>query len=323
VGFTGRGKPLKHWIEPGEGRLLAFHDQDYFDVLNSYDAVYFSTAGIRPSSKRPPDFMKFQHLRVPFIVGVHDETDYAAYAEHLQAMSEHTKFRGLVVNGLEAMDLIPIMAPKLHWFPCTLPSYLLRETTKWQENPGGLLYAGRVIHWRLLNILAELTKSDSFMNEVQQSVEIRGVAPGIGGHALEGKLALMEPRWSRVEGPFDIFDFAQMRSMYGSRRYFWEVGRTDPSARYYRRFNLVAVEAIGQGCIPVISPEFAPTWTHEFSVTFDHRIWTVEDTVRKIREVNDDYDTRRDRMREIILNSPWSFQRVKEQFEKVLIALLT
>jgi len=321
VGFTGRGKPLKNWINPGAGMLKAFHQSDYFDVLNSYDAVYFSTAGIRPSKRRDPDFMDFERLKVPFIVGIHDENDYAAYERHLRAMAEHSKFRGFVVNGVEAIDLIPIAAPKFYWFPCTLPVYCLRDCTKWQESTHGLLYAGRVITWRLLPILAELTKADSFMQEVQWEVYIRGIAPGIGGNALNKKLDAMEPRWTKTDGPFNIFNASETKAMYGARRFFWDVGRTNLGKTYYRRLNLVAVEAIGQGCIPIVSPEFAPEWTHEFSILFDHRNWNLDDTVRKLKFINDQYDIRRARMREILLNSPWSFEAVKGQFVKILDAL--
>jgi len=323
VGFTGRGKPLKNWIDPGEGMLKAYGQDAYYDVLNgSYDAVYFSTGGSRPSSRRPPEFMEFKHLRVPFIVGVHDEDDYAAYEENLRAMAEHRMFRGFVVNGVEAFELIPIHAPKYLWFPCTLPAYLLKESTEWNEGSRGLLYAGRLIHWRRLPILAELTKSDAFMDQVQSIVEVRGPAPGVGGHALEEKLAAMGPRWSRLQGFFDILNCLAGREMYRSRRFFWDVGRTDPGKRYYRRLNLVAVEALGQGSVPIVSPEFAPAWTHEFCVLFDHRSWSIEDTVRKLRAINERYDNHRAHMREIILNSPWSFEGVKAQFRKVLDALL-
>jgi hypothetical protein len=320
VGFTGLGRPLKHWIAPGAGRLKAFRQVDCYDVINDYDGAYFSTAGIRPSSKKPPVFMKFKHLNVPFIVGVHDEDDYRAYEPNLQAMAGHPKFRGLVVNGMEALSL-PIKARKVHWFPCTLPAYLLKESTMWQDRPEGLLYAGRLITWRLLPALAQLTKSDAFMNEVQSQVEIRGVAPGIGGHALEEKLKTMRPRWSRVEGYFNVYDVKQMQAMYDRRRFFWEVGRVDPGKHYYRRFNLVAVEAIGQGCIPIVSPEFAPAWTHEFSILFDHRNWTEQDIVSQLRAVNDNYDVHRERMRDIVLNSHWSYENVKIQFRKLLAAL--
>jgi hypothetical protein len=299
--------------------LKPFRQVDYYNVLNSYDAVYFSTGGIRPSRKKV-QFMEFKHLNVPFIVGVHDEDDYAAYEPNLQAMAGHPKFRGLVVNGMEALSL-PIGAHKMHWFPCTLPGYLLKPTTTWQDRPGGLLYAGRLITWRFLPALAQLTKSDAFMNEVQSQVEIRGVAPGIGGHVLEEKLKTMRPRWSRVEGYFNVYDIAQMQAMYGRRRFFWEVGRVDPGKRYYRRFNLVAVEAIGQGCIPIVSPEFAPDWTYEFSILFDHRNWTEQDIVNRLRAVNDNYDLHRERMRDIVLKSHWSFENVKIQFRKLLAAL--
>ena len=267
--------------------------------------------------------MEFEHLKVPFIVGVHDEGDYAAYEPNLHAMADHPKFRGLVVNGIEAMDLIPMQARKLHWFPCTLPAYLLKESTKWEDKPEGLLYVGRVIHWRLLPTLANLTRSDGFMNEIQWKAEVRGVAPGIGGHALEEKLQSMQPRWFRDEKFFDFYDVVATQSIYKRCRFFWEVGRIDPGKRYYRRFNLVAVEALGQGCIPIVSPEFAPEWTHEFSILLDHRNWTEQDVVSQLRAINDNYDVHRTRMREIVLNSLWSFESVKVQFQKVLRALLS
>jgi len=321
VGFTGLGRPLKRWIEPGEGMLKAYPQSDYYSVLNSYDAVYFSTAGIRPSRRKPPEVMDFKHLTVPFLVGVHDEDDYAVYEKHLEHMASHPKFRGLVVNGLEALELLPIDARKLYWFPCCLPAYLVKESTEWSEESFGLLYAGRVIHWRLLPILAELTKSDRFMEEIQWKAEIRGVAPGIGGHALEEKLAAMEPRWSRFKGTYDVYSVVEARRTYSSRRFFWDVGRTDPGKQYYRRLNLVAIEALGHGCVPIVSPEFAPEWTHEFSVIFDHRNWSVDDTVRKLRAVNEDYAVYRKRMKEIMLDSPWSYEGVKAQFQKLLNAL--
>lgn len=322
VGFTGRGRALKHWINPGNGMLNAFRQKDYFSVLNSYDAVYFSTAGIRPSRRKPPEFMEFQHLTKPFIVGLHSEDDYVAYEPNLRAMADHPKFRGIVVNGIEALELVPIDTKKLLFFPCTLPAYLLKENTEWEPNPVGLLYAGRVINWRLLPILAEMTKCDEFMNEVQGTVEIRGVAPGMGGHVIEEKLATMQPRWDRVEGVFDVINVPETSAMYANRRFFWDVCRIDPNKQYYRRMNLVAVEAIGQGCIPIVSPAFAPGWTHEFAIAFDHRSETGRDLIPKLRAANDSFDTHRERMKEVILDSDWSYEGVKVQFRNLLEQLL-
>jgi hypothetical protein len=43
--------------------------------------------------------------------------------------------------------------------------------------------------------------------------------------------------------------------------------------------------------------------------------------VNRLRAVNDNYDLHRERMRDIVLKSHWSFENVKIQFRKLLAAL--
>jgi hypothetical protein len=178
-----------------------------------------------------------------------------------------------------------------------------------------------------------MTKNDEFIRQVQNRVEIRGVAPGQGGHNLEEQLGSIEPRWTRIPGYYDFLNSSVVRNLYANRRFFWEVGSVDRGKQYYRRLNLVAVEAMTHGVIPIIAPGFAPEWTHEFAILFrDYRDLreatndlssATEDLINKLQAVNDNYDVRRARMREIVLNSHWSYEAVKVQFRKLLSRLLS
>ena len=320
VAFTGRGAPLKDFIEPGQGWLRVCKRDDYYDVLNDeYDLIYFSTPGVRPSASKPPILVEFRYLKNPFIVMVHSEADVQAYKDGLEAMARHPMCRAILVNGEEAKQALPFEVPKLLWFPCTLPGYLLRETTSWTEDPSGLLYAARLIAWKLPRVLARLTKDDAFLEEVGGEVHVHGVAPGMSGFQLEQALEKIEPRWTRHEGFYDVFNIRKTGSMY-QRRFFWDVVKTDPETTYYQRMNLGAIEAVGRGCIPLVSPAIVPEWTLEFAIPceFNPRNPDPRDITRKLRAINDNYDKHRERMKRVMLEGPWSYEAVKTQIQDIL-----
>jgi len=320
VAFTRRGARLRNFIELGDGWLRVYKEINYYDVLNKeYDLIYFSTPGVRPGSLKSPIPVEFRYLKKPFIVMVHSEADVQAYKDVLEEMASHPMCKAILVNGEEAKQAMSCDVPRLVWFPCTMPDYLLNEATEWPEDPRGLLYAARLINWKLPGVLAALTKEDEFLKEVGGEVHVHGVAPGRSGFQLEQAMESMEPRWNRHKGFYNVFDIPNAKKMY-QRRFFWDVVRTDLGTTYSRRMNLGAVEAIGQGCVPLVSPTFVPPWTLEFAIPceFDTRNPDPADVTRKLRAVNDNYDKHRLRMRQLMLEGPWSYEAVKKQILSIL-----
>jgi len=183
-----------------------------------------------------------------------------------------------------------------------------------------MIYAARLIGWRLPQVLTQFAQDDDFLEQCGGEIHVHGVAPGRFAPILEKNLEEMRPRWTRYKGYYDPFNTREMKAMYSGRRFCWDVARTKPTERYYRRMNLGAIEAMGQGVVPLVSPALAPEWTFEFAIPceFDTRNLDPTDITRKLRAVNEDYYKHRERMRQVMLEGPWSYEAVKTQVQGIL-----
>jgi len=327
LGFSASGRCLKHWKFTGSDKLLkVFKMEDFYDVVNSYDAAYFPYAAIQWGKQTPIHFDFSENLKVPFMVGVHDESyslEYSRLGYYDQA-ARNPKFRGFTTVSYVEPYFLP-KSPYFYWHPCTLPEYLLKEDTNFPDiQKDGMIFYGRLCYWKKLDLLAQITLNPEILESLQGRVTVIGSVSGRSHYFLVQKLEKMNPQWELVsDAKLSAVDVDEMKSIYSGFRYFWEVVDDKSGEWYLKRFNLVAIESMSQGCIPVVSPYFSPEWTHEFSIVFSKERLMSGDFLSDLRKANSEIELRRSRMKEIILNSEWSFESVKSQVARILESLLS
>lgn len=327
VGFTKSGKTPKSWSFTGSDyRIKTFKLKDYYEVLNSYDAIYFPYIAIQWGKQEPDKFEFNQNLKVPFLVGSHDELIDLRFSQrgYFEEAANHPLCKGFTSVSSIPASFLPHKVPQFYWHPCTLPQYLLSEDTpEWGASTSGLIFYGRLCHWRCLKILGQMTKIPEIFESLQGRVKVIGNTGGLSGHFLVKQLEEMDLPWELIsETPLSVFDVDDIKNLHSGFRYFWEVGNVKDTVSYLKRFNLVAIEAISQGLIPIVSPLIAPDWTLEFSIAFDQQKLQSGEFLNELQVANDSIDQKRSRMREILINSEWSFYGVKRQVKQLLDALL-
>jgi len=323
VAFTRSGSPSINFVTTGS-RIETYRTYDFERALNSYDAVFFSSVGHRPN-RNTVELIRVQNLRRPFVFMVHGEGDHRAYHSGIEQIVVHPQCRGVAVVSSEAVEDLQVPVPRVVYYPCTLPAYLLRESHIWVpiEDAQGLLYAARIVNYKTPQILAQLTCNDRFMEACQGTVDVYGVPAGQSGAHLESKCSSCHPRWTRhkggkPDGYYDLYDWPRTGSMYAEHRFYWDVFRVKGIETYFRRWNLGAVEAARFGVIPIVNPRMAPLWTLDFSVVIDPEDWTPESVAEQMERVNAEIDHRRLLMRQRLLDGPYSFLSVQQQVRAIL-----
>jgi hypothetical protein len=323
LAFTKSGKPSKKFVQPMEG-IRTFRSRDFYDVVNSYDAVFFATPG---AIKGPDNYEhNFKRLTVPFVTMIHGEYDLGLYAVGgVDQIVHHSMCKALVVMGEDAM---PVWEEQLKpgrmlpFHPCTLPDLLLREDTQWPaEERSGLLYAARMTTVKHPAILAKLTRDDSFMAVCDNTVDVHGIAPI---YHIEKNVSSLNPQWNRFPGFYNLYDVQTVRQMFNRYAFYWEVFGSRSHQWRFRRYNLSGIEAISAGCIPIVNPRYAPAphKTLSFSASLDpFADWSVAEVVDQLKAIREHLPQVQARMRKVILNSWMSYEGVKKQAASVLDAL--
>jgi hypothetical protein len=324
LAFTKSGKPSKNFVTCG----LPLHTHrisDYFDVINSYELAFMATPG--DLNDKDAFQTSFAYLTIPFITMIHGEYDHGFYKpQEMAKIVSHVQCKALLVVSPSAASIFQYgdSKPRLTFYPCTMPGYLLKEGHQWSNDTSGLIYAARVATVKHPQRLAELTLHDDFLEQVQNKVVVRGISGvGIPGKAMNDNLAKINPRWERRFGFYNVYDTLQTEAAFSSYRFYWEVFGSRKHQFRFRRFNLSAVEAMRFGCIPVGNPDYIPRGAERFTIPLNPFKYNVADVVSNLREWNEDYDDYRESMREWILNSFMSYEGVKAQVIEVLDVALS
>jgi len=323
VAFTKSGNSSKNFVQTGS-EIETYSTYKFAQALSRYDAVFFSSVGHRPN-RNTVELIQVDNLKRPFVFMVHGEGDHRAYHSGIEQIAVHPHCRGVPVVSAEAESDLQIQIPRVVFYPCTLPAYLLKKEHLWMPSgqTNGLIYAARIVNYKTPRILAELTRSDGFMDACQGLVNVYGVPAGQSGAHLENTCKSYNPRWIRHNGNkpvgyYDVYDWPGTTSMYETHRFYWDVFRVRGVDRYFRRWNLGAAEAARFGVIPIVNPEMAPEWTHDFSVLVNPDAWTAEEVAGKMQEVNGKIVHYRSLMRQRLLDGPYSFHSVQEQVRAIL-----
>lgn len=323
VAFTKSGKASSDFVVPG-CELQTYSVYEAQRVLNRFEAIFFSSVGRRPN-KDTVELIQVADLHRPFVFMVHGEGDHVAYHDGIETIADHACCRGVAVVSAEAADDLRLNIPIKVFYPCTIPPYLLGPKNSWVSSGEtyGLVYAARIVNYKQPQVLAQLTRSDDFMEACQGVVELHGVPAGRSGAQLEDKCNSYGPRWSRRNGSkpsgyYDIYDWMRVASMFQNRRFYWDVFKVKGVEHYFRRWNLGAVEAARFGAIPIVNPRMAPEWSHSFSVLLDPNDWRAEDVISQMHEINQDIEHYRSLMRQRLLEGPYSRYAVQRQVESIL-----
>jgi hypothetical protein len=227
-------------------------------------------------------------LDAPFAVMVHADLDRDLY-EHFDYYTQHAMCK-LVVTVQNGWDF-PRMA---HWYPCTLPRYLIKEDTQFDNsNRFGLISASRISQWKGLNHLAALSLYKDFLANVDYRIDVYG----------EGSFDMLPGNYER-KGQYSTYNIDWIKTL-RQYRYFWDGAYHKDMTPNYKRLNLSAVEGIGAGCIPVVMDNSTHPMARKFAVTLSGGF-------------PDNYEAAQERMKEVILNSPMSYEAVKSQVSRII-----
>ena len=311
ISFTSSGKKPKSYVNPSQD-ILVFKEKDYFEVVNSYDLLFIATTG---RMKEKDNFYKyFKDLKTPFITMIHGEKEQnkRIYYE-IEDICNHTSCKIVLFTGKTSLnDWIDLRPRKKIFYPCTLPSYLLKNDSKFTKSKDGVVYAARLTTLKHPSKLAELSLDAEFCSLVSNKVDVYGATSYFIEHAIKAS------NWNRLPKFYNIYNIDDSKKMLSSYKYYWEVFGSSKYSKYDRRFNLSAVEAIGSGCIPIVNSEACPEWALPFSVTCNLRDYKKEDVKSSLRKISENYDYYLSIMNSTLLDSSYSYNGVKEQVQSIL-----
>lgn len=269
---------------------------DYNDVhrMNSCDWIFFGTPGRMNSITGKFEF-PIDKIEVPFAVMIHAEFDVDLYNQFVDFIS-HPMCRLIVVIGEGYWET---KVPQLYWHPCTLPDYLIKETTEFENsNRYGLIYAARISTWKGINKLAALSLYEDFLTKVDHRIDVYG-------KRNRGDFVVEEGNFNLFEMDFNIYKVGEIGERNSRYKYFWDVCGTPSYKMPIKRLNLAAVEAMRFGCIPIGNPVTIYPYAREFCVDLG-------------RGFPKDFFSAQEKMKECVLKSPMSYESVKRQVVRII-----
>ena len=268
-------------------RILEVRCGVSYGIDNDCDWMFLSTPGIMKT-----DYI--QEIEKPFAMMIHAEFDKDLYPA-LDKLLDHEMCKLVVVIGEQYWGFTK---PQLYWHPCTLPQYLMKEDTTFDNsNRYGLLYAARISSWKGINKLAALSEYDHFFSEVDGRIDVYG---------KQSSDFVIEPgRYTFKDEAYSIYDFDTMGQLYRQYRYIWDVSGSPTYELEIKRLNLAAVEAMKFGCIPIAGGDSAYPFARKWIVDLN-------------RGFPSDYLGSQQRMKEQVLQSPICYDAVQKQVENII-----
>ena len=315
VGFTGTGKPGKRFVKPSIPITL-YKNKEYAEALNSYDFIIFVTYGMRKDFNNNHS-KYFDPIKTPFMGIIHGEGDPKLYLDY-EIIDLHPYNKGYIITSDDSFEHFKYLKkPKYKIYPLTLPDYLLKSEDKWIDNPTGLVYAARLTSLKWINLLAEYSKSQTFRDTVGP-IDVYGTAPI---WHIEDKINKeIQPQWNRYDKFYSVYDIAANKEKLGKYKFYWEVFGNRRWKFYLRRLNLSAAEAISCGCVLIANPLSVPysLLSTIRSVNIDGSDSTPD---RLCKDLDLYYESRRERMRDALLASEYSYRGVEAQVKDFISKL--
>ena len=328
VGITKSGKPYKNYVtNHPDGKYLQIRvvkEKEWATVAQEYDFIFFGTPG--PLKAKPEERAQhfktfFEHLVKPFVIMVHGEYDLKKYytREAVSQILDLPNCKSLAVMYTGHWGFT--QKPELAFHPCTLPQYLPGSPSwpDWTLDPArrGVVFAARFSTVKNVELLANWTHDSTFMKAV-------GKVDAFGkSHIYQTQKRIDEeikPAWNHQGDSFIVYDVLKWKSLLRCYRFFWDVFGSSRFviAEPLKRLNLSAVEAIAQGCIPIVDVNAVPDWVKAVSVHVDIKNPDVKSVAAQIDFLNAHYEKFIPMMVDILKTSPYSFDALKSQVEAIL-----
>jgi len=265
------------------------------EFLNTYDAVYFSTIG-----KFGDSSFYYESLTVPFVVNIHAEFDIDLYGNPDRVDQIMKMATSVIVIGEGYWP----WHNQLLWHPCAQPEYLIDGTEGFDDSyRDGLIYAARLSEWKNAHILAHMSEP---FNYAHGRIHVYGKA---NDPEYQKNIDFHNPLWEYKEEIFNAYDYEYMKRRNSGYKYIWDVSGSERYKIQILRLNLVAIEGMKFGLIPIADPKSAHP--KSFYIPID-----------ELLNIHDYPGLREEMLDTLFSNQIYTYHSVKYQFEIILNELL-
>jgi hypothetical protein len=331
LSFTAMGKP--YWSEKWEeGRCISHYGSghkihkfdDFADVLNSYDFIFFSAPfplggkDMRDPAMQAKYVDRYKKLKVPFTVMLHGDYDLDKYYEEdlLREILHMKNCKSLCVveEGHWGIGI----KPEHGFYPCTLPGYLLKSDEFWSyKNRKSMLYTGRFSSVKNVRKLAMMAAMPEFPKALG-SIDVYGKPNGLYIESMNNMVKKIGPDWNWKQEFYFVFDVPKMKDLYGGYKYYWNVAGSKKVVYEMSRFDLTGAEAVSCGCVPLLSPHSSRPEFESCCIYVDNLDPDWEDVLAQIEMAEARYPKQLSWMRDAIFDSGYDYNSVRNKIRKVL-----